>query len=127
MAHLPNMSALALDRAPLVPTCARKTKGKSPKGESASKKQKADDNDAPVTPSTKRGLEQQAAREESAKKAREERADFKKKLDERIKELIRTKKIERGEKGWEPTKRDSNGDFADPNPGQSCCTAHRTG
>lgn len=122
MAHLPNMSALALDRAPLVATGARKTSGKNSAGGAASKKQKVDGSDAPATPSAKRTPEQEVAREASAKKAREERAEFKKKLDERIEELLRRKQIKNGEKGWVPHKRGSDGNFVDPNPDQSCCT-----
>lgn len=120
MAHLPNMSALALDRAPLVATGARKTSGKNSTG--ASKKPKVDGSDGPATPSARRRPEQEVAREERAKKAREERADFKKKLDERIEELLRTQEIKEGEAGWVPQARDSDGNFVDPNPDQSCCT-----
>ena len=120
MAHLPDLSALALDRAPLVPTGAPK-RGKGSKG-GASKKQKIDD--APATPRTKRRREEEAAkREEQAKKARDEREAFKTALDNRIEELLRTKKIKKPKKGgWVPTERDDDGNFVDPNPDQSCCT-----
>ena len=123
MAHLPDLSALALDRAPLVPTGAPK-RGKGSKG-GASKKQKTDDApNAPATPRTKRRREEEAAkREEQAKKARDEREAFKTDLDNRIAELLRTKKIKKPKRGgWVPTERDDDGNFVDPNPDQSCCT-----
>ena len=127
--HVPNMSALALHPHPSVAIGAKKKKPDDDDGDKAGKAAKTPTSPTPsalaaAANNPPQGTKQKGAPADDgvdAKKQKtdqeKERAEFKKKLEERIKELISDGTIDDGEKGWTPT---SDKKKYDPD-GERCC------